>query len=206
MYQLPQLPYDFSSLEPFIDTHTVGLHYNKHEQNYLNQLNKLLLENNYDYRYSLGELIYHVNEFNSSDREDILYNIGGVLNHDLYWKSINSKRKTKPQGLLKQMIENKYGSFDRFFNEFKSNALKLKGSGYTFLILNENRELDIINLSNQETPLLYGHIPLFNIDMWEHSYYLNYKNEKGLYIDNFRAISDFGNANEIVKNLNIINF
>lgn len=206
MYQLPQLPYTFSSLEPFIDTHTVGLHYNKHEQNYLNQLNKLLLENDYDYRYSLGELIYHINEFNSSDREDILYNLGGVLNHDLYWKSINSKRKTKPQGLLKQMIENKYGSFDRFFNEFKINALKLKGSGYTFLILNENRELDIINLSNQETPLLYGYIPLFNIDMWEHAYYLNHKNERGLYIDNFMTISDFENANEIVKNLNIINF
>ena len=92
MYQLPELNYSFDELEPYIDTHTVGLHYHKHEQNYLNKLNQLLIKNNYDYHYSLDELIYHINEFPKNDWDDILFNLGGVLNHNLYWKSMSPKR------------------------------------------------------------------------------------------------------------------
>lgn len=200
MYQLPALPYSYQELEPYIDTHTVGVHYHKHQQNYLNKLNELLLKNNYDYRYGLLELIYHVNEFPEEDRENILFNLGGVLNHNLYFKSMSSLRKL-PVGRLKFYIDRKYGSYDKFWEEFKRVALSLKGSGYTFLVINSNSQLDIINVSNQDTPLTMGYIPLFNIDMWEHAYYLNYKNEKGDYIDNFEKIADFTNASEIFNSI-----
>ena len=87
MYKLPKLPYLFQDLEPFIDTHTLGVHYHKHQQNYLNNLNNILKKNNYDYRYNINELIFHINEF-KLDKENLLYNLGGVINHNLYWKSM----------------------------------------------------------------------------------------------------------------------
>lgn len=200
MYKLPILPYLYQDLEPYIDTHTLTLHYHKHEQNYLNKLNELLNKSNYDYRYILNELLYHIDEFSEDIKEDILYNLGGVLNHNLYWKSMNPKNQ-KPIGKLKNHIDKKYGSYENFFSIFKSTALKLKGSGYTFLVLNNKGDLDIINVLNQDTPLLFGFIPLFNIDLWEHAYYLNYKNEKKLYLDNFDKIADFTYASEIYNNI-----
>lgn len=200
MYQLPKLPYLFQDLEPYIDTHTMGLHYKKHAMNYLNKLNEILIKNNYDFRYSLEELVCHIDEFPVSSREDILFNLGGVLNHNLYWKSMSPKRE-KPMNELKNHIEKTFGSYEEFWNSFKEEALKLKGSGYTFLVLKKGGILDIINMSNQETPLLLGYIPLFNIDLWEHAYYINYENEKARYIDNFEKIADFKNANMIYEKI-----
>ncbi len=197
MYKLPTLPYTYQAFEPYIDTHTMGLHYHKHEQNYLNQLNSLLIKNQYDFRYSLSELLYHINEFAKEDQENILYNLGGVLNHNLYWKSINPLQPQRPFGNLKTYVDSKYGSYDKFWQTIKDTAMKLKGSGYTFLVIKENGQLDIINVANQETPLSYGYVPLFNIDMWEHAYYLNYKNDKAQYLDNFGYIADFTNASNI---------
>ncbi len=196
MYKLPVLPYLFQDLEPYIDTHTMGLHYHKHQQNYLNKLNALLEANNYDYRYPIEELFYHLSDFKKEDRADILYNLGGVLNHNLYFKSINPKAKL-PFGKLKDDLEKTYGTLDNFFIKFKEKALDLKGSGYTFLVINDKGELAIINLSNQDLPQSLGYVPLFNMDMWEHAYYLNYKNEKANYIDNFKIIADFTYASDV---------
>lgn len=201
MYQLPKLPYLYQDLEPFIDTHTMGLHYHKHHQNYLNQLNKILKENNYDYRYSLNELLYHINEFPISNRDDILFNLGGVINHNLYFSGISSRRGRKPIGKLANHIDETFGSYEQLWKKLKENALRLKGSGYTFLVLKKDGQLDIINVSNQELPLSFGYMPLFNIDMWEHAYYLNYENDKAKYLDNFENIADFTNASKIFNSI-----
>ena len=190
MYKLPVLPYLFQDLEPYIDTHTMGLHYHKHEQNYLNKLNELLVKNNYDYRYGINELFYHIGEFNKEDRKNILYNLGGVLNHNLYFRSISPKR-VLPSGRLKNDVENKYGGLDKFFLEFKNKALGLKGSGYTFLVVTGDGKLDIINLSNQDLPQSLGDIPLLNMDMWEHAYYLDYQNRRAEHIDGLWNIIDW---------------
>lgn len=191
MYQLVMLPYSFQDLEPFIDTHTMGLHYHKHEMTYLNNLNNLLRK--YNYNYNLSDLVYHINEFNNEDKANILFNLGGILNHELYWKSMN-KSSNLPKGKLKNKIDSQYGDFNNFWNEFKKMALSLKGSGYTFLVLRKDGNLEILNFHNQDIPLLYGYVPLFNIDLWEHAYYLNYENDRSKYIDNFRKIVDFTNA------------
>lgn len=196
MYKLPKLSHMYQDFEPFIDTHTMGVHYHKHEQTYLNNLNNLLNKNNFNYNYDIDELIYHINEFPDDDKENILFNLGGVINHELYWKGI-SQNNYLPNGKLKNKIDSQYGNFDNFWNQFKETGLKLKGSGYTFLVLKNDKNLDIINLSNQDMPVLHGYIPLFNIDLWEHAYYLNYLNERGRYIDNFKNIADFTNASLI---------
>ena len=201
MYLLPELSYLYQDLEPFIDIHTMGLHYHKHHQNYINKLNALLKQNNYDYCYDLNELVYHIDEFSVSSREDILFNLGGVLNHNLYWKSISSKQGQRPTGKLRVCLERTYGNYEEFWKLFKKKALELKGSGYTFLVLKRDGELDIINVFNQDIPLLYGYLPLFNVDMWEHAYYINYENDKEKYLDNFEKIADFNNASNIFNSI-----
>lgn len=203
MYKLEKLPYLFQDLEPFVDTHTLGLHYNKHAQNYLNNLNKLLIKNNFDYRYDINELVFHINEFAKEDQESILFNLGGVINHNLYWKSMNDSKRKKAEGKLKEKIEKTFGSDEIFWKLFKEEVLKLKGSGYTFLILKGDGDLAIMNFSNQDMPLSYGYIPLFNVDLWEHAYYLNYENDKNKYLDNFIQIADFTFANKICNNIAI---
>lgn len=193
MYKKIDLKYD--SLEPYIDDLTLNIHYNKHYLKYLNNLNTLLNNFSYDYRYNLEELIRNIDEFDSNVRGDILFNIGGVLNHELYFKNLNLNTY-EPTGLLKDAIDNKYGSFNNFKQEFINSANNLRGSGFTFLVIKDN-DLDIINLPNFETPYMYNMIPLIALDMFEHAYYLKYQNNKEQYIKNFFSIIDF---KEVEKN------
>ena len=132
-------------------------------------------KNNYDYRYSLEELVFHIDIFPIADRDDILFNLGGIINHNLYFKSMD-KQETRqlPRGKLLEKINETYGGYDEFYDLFKEKALTLKGSGYTFLVINKDNNIEIINVKNQDLPLLMGYIPLLNMDMWEHAYYLNY--------------------------------
>lgn len=200
MYRLNPLPYDYDALEPFIDTHTLGLHYNKHQKSYLNNLNKILISNNFDFKYPIEELPLHLNEFNRKDLNDIMYNLGGVLNHANYFRSI-SPNKIKPSAKLSEEINKTFGDMEKFYKEFKTAALSIKGSGYTFLVINQSGKLQIVNLLNQDNPYFYNMVPLLTLDMWEHAYYLNYKNLKAEYIDNFFEILDFELANDIYNNL-----
>ena len=108
------------------------------------------------------------------------------MNHNLYWNSLNSTKKL-PTGKLLSKINQTYGSFDNFKNTFIQKSKKMTGSGYTFLVTN-NSNLTIMNLPNQETPLSYGLTPLFTIDLWEHAYYLDYQNNRDLYIKNIFKI------------------
>lgn len=198
MYELPLLPFDYQKLEPYIDTHTVGLHYHKHMANYLNKLNELLNKQNYNFDISMIELATNFDNIIQMDKEPILFNLGGVLNHDVYFNSI-SDNSEKPNTSLMNEIEKTFGSYENFLQEFRNMALSLTGSGYTFLVINQNNELEIINLPNQETPYYYRYIPLIGLDLWEHAYYINYENKKDLYIDSFLKLMDFKRANEIYQ-------
>lgn len=195
MYTLKVLPYEYDSLEPFIDTHTLGLHHRIHQQNYLNKLNDLLIKNNYKFNYPIEQLSSHIMEFNIDDRENILFNLGGVVNHDIYFNSM-SQIPIEPNIYLKTMLLNTFGSLEKFKKIFKEMALSIKGSGYTFLVFDGN-ELKIVNLKNQDNPYYYNLIPLIGLDMWEHAYYINYENKKDLYIDNFLEHLNFSEANKI---------
>lgn len=197
MYKEKKLDYD--SLEPYISDRTLTIHYNNHYLNYLKKLNTFLVNANYDFKYSKEELFNHIDEFPLDIRDDIIYNLGGVLNHELYFESMSDRKKNKPVGSLKDKINNEYGSYDNFVKEFKKKARLLVGSGYTNLVLNKNKDLQIINTSNQESPYLYGMIPIMNIDLWEHAYYLDYQNNKDLYIDNFFQIIDFEKVNNLYE-------
>ena len=197
MYTLKSLPFEMFSLEPFIDTHTIGLHHYKHELSYLNNLNKIIAK--YNMNYKLEELYNHLNEFKDEDKNDLIFYLGGVVNHELYWQSINLNNKENPHGKLLDAINKKYGSLDNFWIEFKNLITDLKGSGYVFLVKNKNNEIDLITTSNQDSPYLFNLYPLFCIDLWEHAYYINYENDKLKYFENFKTLANFNYAN---KNFN----
>ncbi len=196
MYKNVILPYQYDALEPFIDAKTVNIHYNKHYLGYLDKLNKLLDANNYNYKYSKEELINHLDELPLDIRDDVLYNLGGVLNHELYFYSMSNRKINVPIGTLRNKIIEQYGNYDNFKNKFIEKANQLVGSGYTFLVLDKEKNLQIINTSNQETPYLYGFIPILALDLWEHAYYLQYQNRRYEYIINFFEIIDFDNINK----------
>lgn len=197
MYKLEDLNYLYQDLEPYIDTHTMGLHYNKHAKKYLNTLNQLLLENNFDFSILLTELAQKIDLYPWKNKEEILFNLGGVINHNLYFRSMN-KKKVEVKGTLKKELVKKYGSIDAFIKEFINVAMKLKGSGYTFLELGPNG-LEIKNYTNQDNPLFTFRIPLFTVDLWEHAYYLNYNYDKKKYLKNFFEIADFSMANNLYE-------
>lgn len=199
MYKLKDLPYSYEDLEPYIDTHTLGLHHLKHQKNYLNKLNELLEKNNYDYKYTLEELPKHLDIFKEKDRENISFNLGGVINHNIYFSSMSPKKEI-PNKELESIINKYFTSLDNFKKEFKKMALSIKGSGYTYLVIDKGK-LKMVNLFNQDNPYNYSYIPLLCIDMWEHAYYINYENKKDIYIDNFFEILDFSNANKIFRTI-----
>lgn len=198
IYKLFELNYLYQDLEPYLSTHTIGIHYLKHSQGYLDRLNKILKKNNFNFNYSMEELPFHLNDFSYDDYEDILFNLGGVLNHNLYFKGI-SKDAKKPTGLLLEEITKQFGSFDNFWHKLIDNALKLKGSGYVFLEMTYDGNIVILNRSNQDNPIFQGNIPLFCIDMWEHAYYLNNENNKKEYLDNLYFIANFSYASRIFE-------
>ncbi|MDD2181528.1 MAG: superoxide dismutase [Bacilli bacterium] len=199
MYDIPNLPYLYDALEPYIDQETVKIHYEKHHQGYLNNLNEILEKINFQKNYTLIELVENIDELPIEDRGEILFNAGGVLNHNLYWKNMSQHRNNRPVGKLADAINKEYGSFETFKNEFIKQASLLRGSGFTFLVINHEGNLEIINTPNQETPYLYKLIPIMALDLWEHSYYLLYQNRRSEYINNFFNIVDFVEINKLYE-------
>lgn len=194
-----QMPLEYESLEPFISDRTLDIHYNKHYLNYLNKLNNTLEKVGYKGNLIKEEMVKQIDIFNIKDRGEILYNLGGVLNHELYFKNMSDRKNNLPVDEIKKAIINQYGSFDEFKKEFIKTSKELVGSGYTFVVINSSKKLDIINLPNQDTPYMFDLVPIMALDLWEHAYYLDYQNRRDEYINNFFSIIDFEKINEIYK-------
>jgi len=181
---------DYKSLDPYIDDITLDLHYNAHYRNYTDKLNKYLNDINYDYKDSPIYLAKHIDILPMENRDEILFNLGGYLNHSLYFYNLTNKKKDIPIELL-NLINKYFGSFSLFKEEFIDMAMEVKGSGYTFLVMDKNNKLRIINTSNQDTPYYYGFTPIMTIDVWEHAYYLKYTYLRKKYLENIFDIIDF---------------
>ena len=190
---------DYKSLEPYIDDRTLDLHYNAHYRNYTDKLNKYLNDINYDYKDSPEYLAKHIDILPMENRDEILFNLGGYLNHSLYFYNLTNKKKDIPIELL-NLINKYFGSFSLFKEEFIDMAMEVKGSGYTFLVMDKNNKLRIINTSNQDTPYYYGFTPIMTIDVWEHSYYLKYTYDRKKYLDNIFNVIDFDKVYKLYLN------
>ena len=200
MYEMMPLPYPYDALEPDISEEIVRLHYDEHYKNYYNSLMEALRKENFDFRYPLEALPSHIDDFSLVSRPLILFNAGGVLNHNLYWLSMNPS-PSAPSGKLLEKINSQFGSFNNFVRDYTARAQFLIGSGYTTLVTNAEGELIIINMANQETPYSYNLTPLFTIDLWEHAYYPQYLNDKASYINNFWQKANFDYASNKYKEM-----
>ena len=174
--------------EPFITDFTMNIH-NKILNDYISKLGDLK-----DYK----NLVKKIDTFPINERAYILFNLGGALNHQLFF-SILGKGEMSEQ--LKNKLIEEFNSIDNFKNEFIKNANYVVGSGYTFLVLNKENKLEIINTSNEDTPYSYGLIPIMNLDLWEHAYFLDYQNNKDDYINNFFSIVDFSKVSKIYEEI-----
>ena len=184
---LPELNYNFDSLEPYLDTKTIEIHYLKHHQNYLNKLIEALDKHPELSEISLEDMLSDLNSVPEDIRTAVKNNGGGHFNHSFYWSIMNPNPKKLPSGELLAKI----GDFEKFKKDFTNKALGLFGSGWVWLVLNEQGDLEILQTSNQDCPLSMGKKPLLTIDLWEHAYYLKYQNRRSEYIEAWWNLVDW---------------
>lgn len=176
-FKLPELPYEHNALEPHISAETVEYHYGKHHQTYVNNLNNLIAGADYENK-TLEEIIM-------SSEEGLFNNAAQVWNHTFYWHCLSPKANSEPQGNLLDAINNKFASVDEFKAQFTKTAISTFGSGWAWLVKNNNNELEIISTSNADTPMKHGFTALLTCDVWEHAYYIDYRNARPKYVDAF---------------------
>ncbi len=194
MFTLKPLPYDYDALEPFIDKETMILHHDKHHQAYVDKLNAALEGHEELKKKQVAELLKDLNAIPENIRTAVKNQGGGVWNHDFFWSIM--KKGTSPKGEILEEINKKFGSVEKFYEEFSKAAVNLFGSGWAWLVT-ENRELKIITTSNQDCPLSAGQIPLLTIDVWEHAYYLKYRNRRADYVKAFFNVINWDKVNEL---------
>ncbi len=195
---LPKLPYEYNSLEPEIDEQTMKIHHDKHHQGYVNKLNKALENYPELQEKPIEELIRNIENISEEIRTAVRNNGGGHLNHTFFWNILKKGTTPEDKNILND-INSKFGNFEQFKNQFKESVTKVFGSGWTWLVLNNN-QLEIINTSGHENPISQGMIPILVIDMWEHAYYLKHQNKKGDYVDDFFKIINWDKVNELYLN------
>lgn|SRR5690606_207453 len=183
-YELPQLPYGYDALEPHIDKETMNIHHTKHHNTYVTNLNKALEGHEDLASKSVEELIANLDAVPESIRTAVRNNGGGHANHSLFWTLLSPNGGGAPSGSLAEAINNKFGSFDTFKEEFQAAGAGRFGSGWAWLVVN-NGELEITSTPNQDSPLSEGKTPILGLDVWEHAYYLKYQNRRPEYMSAF---------------------
>lgn len=177
MYTLPRLPYDYLSLEPSISRDIMELHHTKHHQTYIDKLNSALDGQSIDG--DLDTILSNLDNLPEDIRTDVRNNGGGHLNHSMFWQCMSPESEGQPGGHLAIAMEKRYGDFQSFVDEFSKQATGLFGSGWVWLM----PTLDIVTTANQDNPIMHGQPkPILGLDVWEHAYYLDYKNQRDRYI------------------------
>lgn len=176
-FELAPLPYDYTALEPHISSETLQFHHDKHHQAYVTKLNELLSDSPLAGA-SLDEIVLQSSGplFNSA---------GQHWNHDFYWKSLAPASHRSASGELLEALQQRFGSLDAFKEAFEQQAAALFGSGWTWLVLDQSGALQIVQTKDADNPIRQGLIPLFTCDVWEHAYYIDYRNARPQYLSNF---------------------
>lgn len=195
-YELPQLPYAYDALEPHIDKETMNIHHTKHHNTYVTNLNKAVEGNSDLASKSVEELISNLDAVPESIRTAVRNNGGGHANHSLFWKLLSPEGGGEPSGELKSAIESKFGSFDKFKEQFEAAGAGRFGSGWAWLVVN-NGELEITSTPNQDSPLMEGKKPILGLDVWEHAYYLKYQNRRPDYMKAFWNVVNWSEVEKL---------
>jgi Fe-Mn family superoxide dismutase len=184
-HSLPKLPYSYDALEPFIDQKTMEIHHQKHHNAYVTKLNGAL-EGSSDWQgKEIEEIIKNLNQLPENIRTAVRNNGGGHYNHALFWNIMGPNAGGEPVGNIAGDIDNTFGNFDVFKEEFSNAAVNRFGSGWAWLVLTSEGKLSIHSTPNQDNPISEGLIPVMGLDVWEHAYYLKYQNRRPEYIQNW---------------------
>jgi Fe-Mn family superoxide dismutase len=197
-YSLPQLPYSYDALEPYIDKMTMEIHHTKHHQAYVNNLNSALEKYSEFHNLELEEILKNLDQLPEEIKTAVRNNGGGHYNHSLFWEIMGPNGGGEPKGKLKEEIEKNFGSFEEFKKLFSETAIKHFGSGWAWLVITPDKKLKVYSLLNQDNPLMNGDIPIMGLDVWEHAYYLKYQNRRAEYVE---AWWHFVNWDKIEENL-----
>ena len=182
-YSLPELPYSYDALEPHIDARTMEIHHSKHHNGYVTKVNNAISGTDLESK-TIEELISDINALPEGIRGSVRNNGGGHANHSLFWSVMKQGGGGKPDGDLAAAIDDAFGSFDAFQEQFSAAAATRFGSGWAWLVVSDGK-LAIESTRNQENPLMEGRTPILGLDVWEHAYYLNYQNRRPDYVAAF---------------------
>jgi superoxide dismutase, Fe-Mn family len=198
-FQLPSLPYEHKALEPHIDTLTMEIHHGKHHQAYVDNLNKAIAGTANENK-TLEELVAAAGTISAAVRN----NAGGHWNHSFFWKSLSPAGEGTPTGALADAIHTTFGSFDQFKTQFNTAATSRFGSGWAWLILNAEGNLEITSTPNQDNPLMdiaeVKGTPVIGVDVWEHAYYLKYQNKRADYLTAYWNVVNWKQASQLFNN------
>ena len=182
IHTLPELPYAYDALEPYIDEQTMRIHHTKHHQTYVDKLNAAIDGQDDLQQFSVVELVKQLESVPEKIRTAVRNHGGGHVNHSFFWPLL--KKGVSVDGDISEAINSRFGEFPKFKEEFSNAAALLFGSGWTWLVV-DNGKLEIMTTPNQDSPLSQGKIPILGLDVWEHAYYLKYQNRRPEYISAF---------------------
>lgn len=180
-FHLPKLPYSTDALAPIMSAETFSFHYEKHHKAYVDKMNTLLADNPALKEAPLEKIV-------RESKGGLFNNAAQAWNHTFFWHCLAPAKGQKPSGKLEAAINQAFGSFDAFYAKFSESAVSNFGSGWTWLVKNKDGKVAIVNTSNAETPITGDAIPLFVVDVWEHAYYVDYRNARPKFLENFQKI------------------
>lgn len=194
-YTLPDLPYAYDALEPYIDEETMHLHHDKHHNTYVTNLNAAIEKYPELGEKTVEELLSDMDAVPTDIKTAVRNNGGGHANHSFFWEIMAPNAGGEPTGAIKEAINEAFGDFSSFKEEFKKAAAGRFGSGWAWLVM-ENGKLAITSTANQDSPLMEGKTPILGLDVWEHAYYLKYKNVRPNYIAAFWNVINWDEVNK----------
>ncbi|ABV09492.1 superoxide dismutase [Streptococcus gordonii] len=192
---LPDLPYAYDALEPYIDEETMHLHHDKHHNTYVTNVNVALAKHP-EIGEDLEKLLADVESIPADIRQAVINNGGGHLNHALFWELMTAE-ETAPSAELAADIDATFGSFEDFQAAFTTAATTRFGSGWAWLVVNKEGKLEVVSTANQDTPISEGKTPILGLDVWEHAYYVKYRNVRPDYIKAFFSVINWNKVNEL---------
>jgi len=195
-YTLPPLEYAYDALEPHIDAQTMHLHHDKHHQAYIDHANETVGKYPELQKADLVTLLVHADKLPAEIRTTLQSNGGGHLNHSLFWQYMTPRGGGEPQGKLAQAITKSFGGLVQFKAKFDATAKNLSGSGWAWLSVTSTGDLGISSTANQDTPLSNGQMPILDLDVWEHAYYLKYHNQRPEYITHWWQVVNWKKVQE----------
>ena len=193
-FTLPALPYAYDALTPYIDEETMHLHHEKHHNTYITNVNAALEKHPELAEKTIEELLADLNSVPEDIRTAVRNNGGGHANHSLFWTVLAPNAGGEPIGAVKDGIEEAFGSFDAMKEKFTAAAVGRFGSGWAWLVVSDGK-LEITSTPNQDSPISEGKTPILGLDVWEHAYYLNYKNVRPEYIKAFWNLVNWDEVN-----------